>query len=76
MTPEAAKMAASMMANMSPADMARMTEMASSMGIGGGMGGMPAMTPEMAKMASSMMANMKPEDMAQMAQMAASFGGE
>ncbi|MEW5310674.1 MAG: hypothetical protein WDW38_002449 [Sanguina aurantia] len=77
MTPEAAKMAANMMANMSPADMARMTEMASSMGMGGGMGGMagmPAMTPEMAKMASSMMANMKPEDMAQMAQMAASFG--
>ncbi|KAG2428587.1 hypothetical protein HYH02_014289 [Chlamydomonas schloesseri] len=72
MTPEMAKMAADMMKNMSPDDLAKMTEMASKMGMGpGGAAGMPA--GGMAGMAD-MMKNMKPEDIARMTEMASKMG--
>ncbi|PNW86582.1 hypothetical protein CHLRE_02g092550v5 [Chlamydomonas reinhardtii] len=77
MTPEMAKMAADMMKNMSPDDIAKMTEMASKMGMapGGAAGAGAAGLPPggMAGMAD-MMKNMSPEDMARMTEMAAKMG--
>lgn len=82
MTPEMLKMAAEMMKNMSPGELAKMQEMAASMGMAGPGGmaaragaaaaaGVPAvppggLSPEMAQMASEMMKNMTPEDLAKM----------
>ncbi|KAG2435080.1 hypothetical protein HXX76_007167 [Chlamydomonas incerta] len=77
MTPEMAQMAADMMKNMSPDDIAKMTEMASKMGMGpGGAAGAGAAGLPPGGMAgmADMMKNMKPEDISRMTEMAAKMG--
>jgi hypothetical protein len=84
MSPDMLRQAGDMMKNMSPEDMDRMMEMASSMRGNGGFpgggaapgGAMPGAAdlqgmlknPEAMKMATEMMRNMKPEDLARMSQ--------
>ncbi|GAX77330.1 hypothetical protein CEUSTIGMA_g4776.t1 [Chlamydomonas eustigma] len=68
MNPEMAKIAAEMMKNMPPEQLAAMTEQA---GLPGGM----KVTPEMARMAADSLSSMSPEDISRMAEASSTASG-